>query len=90
LTELDSDRTLAEGRHTPATSELDGYYECALEVPEDSIRPLVTAVGLLVVVLGVLFGWYWVAGLGGLLAAGTIAGWLWPPERTPEEAGVRS
>jgi cytochrome c oxidase subunit I+III len=88
LSELDSDRTLAEGRRTPSTSELDGDYERAVEMPEASIRPFVAAVGLLVVVVGLLFDWYWVAGLGGLLAAGTVAGWLWPPERSPEEAGV--
>jgi cytochrome c oxidase subunit I len=88
LAELDSDRTLEEGRRTPVTSELDGRYEWAAEMPEESIRPFVTAVGLLVVVIGLLFRWYWVAGLGGLLAAGTIAGWLWPPERTPEEAAA--
>ncbi|MBX6356787.1 MAG: cytochrome c oxidase subunit I [Micromonosporaceae bacterium] len=88
LAELDSFRTLEEGRRTPVTSELDGRYEWAAEMPEESIRPFVTAVGLLVVVIGLLFRWYWVAGLGGLLAAGTIAGWLWPPERTPEEAAA--
>jgi cytochrome c oxidase subunit I+III len=90
LTELDDDRTLSGGRHTPVTSELDGQFERAQETPEPSVRPLVTAIGLLVVVLGLLAGWYWLASLGGLLAAGTIASWLWPPERTAEEAGVSS
>jgi hypothetical protein len=81
---------LTEGRHTPLTSELDADVEGAQEMPEPSIRPLVTAIGLLFVVLGLLSTLYWVAALGGLLAAGTVASWLWPPERTAEEAGVSS
>ncbi len=82
------DRVLSDGRRTPLTSELDGHYEHPAEVAEESILPLVAALGLLLVVLSLLFGWYWVAGGAALLTAGTVAHWLWPPERTPEETGV--
>jgi hypothetical protein len=70
------------------TSELDGKHEREMEMPEESLTPLVTALGILVVVLGLLWAWYWVAGAGALIMFGSMAHWLWPPERTPEEAGV--
>ncbi|GAB2934803.1 hypothetical protein GCM10027280_23340 [Micromonospora polyrhachis] len=72
-------RTLAEGRQTIRTSELDARYEQPIEMPESSLRPLVAATGLLVVFGGLLFDWYWVAAGGGLLLALTMVGWLWPP-----------
>ena len=57
-------------------------------MPEASLLPLITAAGILVIVLAMLWGWYWVAGFGGLVVFATVARWLWPPERTPQEAGV--
>ncbi len=88
LSAPEPDRTLPGGRHTPLTSELDGRYEHPAEVAEESFVPFVTALGLLLVVLALLFGWYWVAAGAALFTAGTVARWLWPPERTPEETGV--
>jgi len=82
------DRVLSHGRQTLLTSELDGRYERAVEMPEETFRPLVAAVGLLVVFVGLLFAWYWVAAGGGAIFAVTLAAWLWPPHRAPEEAGV--
>ncbi|MFC0531701.1 cytochrome c oxidase subunit I [Phytohabitans kaempferiae] len=76
------------GHRTTLTSELDGRLERAVEMPEASLRPLLAASGLFVVVLGLLWGVYWAAGAGALLFGGTLAGWLWPPEVGPEEAGV--
>ncbi len=84
------DRTLAQRRATPTTTELDGGYERAQEVETESLRPFVLAIGLLVVVVAALLSWWWVAAVGGAVAAGTLAGWLWPPERSAEEAGVAS
>jgi cytochrome c oxidase subunit I+III len=82
------ERTLANGRLNPLTSELDGRYERPVELPEESVRPLLAAVGLLVAVVSMLFAWYWLAGAGVLLVAGTLAGWLWPPLAAAEEAEV--
>jgi cytochrome c oxidase subunit I+III len=81
------DRVLSQGRQTLFTSELDGHYERAVEMPEETFRPLVAAVGLLVVFVGLLFAWYWVAAGGGAVFASTFAVWLWPP-RPPQEAGI--
>jgi cytochrome c oxidase subunit I+III len=82
------DRVLADGRQTLFTSELDGRYERAVQMPAETFRPLVAAVGLLVIFVSLLFAWYWVAAGGGVLFAGTLAAWLWPPHRTAEEAGA--
>ncbi|GAB1692895.1 cytochrome c oxidase subunit I [Krasilnikovia sp. M28-CT-15] len=76
------------GHRTVQTSELDGERERILDMPEESLAPLVTAFGILVVVLGLLWGWYVVAVGGAVLMFATVARWLWPPERTPQEAGV--
>ncbi|GIG90467.1 cytochrome c oxidase subunit I [Plantactinospora endophytica] len=84
----DEDRILAEGRRTLFTSEFDGRPERAVEMPEETLKPLVAAVGLLVLFLGLLFAWYWIAAGSGALVAGTLATWLWPPHRAPEEAGM--
>ncbi|MCU7730295.1 cytochrome c oxidase subunit I [Actinoplanes sp. KI2] len=90
------ERTLAElaggevlaGHKAMQTSELDGRHERDMEMPEESLTPLVTALGILVVVLGLLWAWYWVAVIGGLIMFGSMAHWLWPPERTPQQAGA--
>jgi cytochrome c oxidase subunit I len=82
------ERILADGRRTPLTSELDGRYERPAEMPEESVRPLLAAIGLLVAVVALLFGWYAVAGAGALLLAATLAAWLWPA--LPEAAETRA
>ncbi|MFC4859376.1 cytochrome c oxidase subunit I [Actinophytocola glycyrrhizae] len=88
LAEPEPDRTLAEGRQTPLTSELDGHYERPVEMAEESFVPFVAAFALLVLVVALLLGGYWIAAGAALFTAGTVARWLWPPQRTPEEAGV--
>jgi len=87
--ELAAGEVLA-GHKAMQTSELDGRHERDMEMPEESLTPLVTALGILVVVLGLLWAWYWVAVIGGLIMFGSTAHWLWPPERTPQQAGATS
>ncbi|GAB3137618.1 hypothetical protein GCM10027290_03650 [Micromonospora sonneratiae] len=82
------DRILADGRRTIRTSELDGRYEQPVEMPAETVRPLVVALGLLFVFGGLLFAWYWVAAVGAVVAGVTVAGWLWPSDRSPEPAQV--
>ena len=79
--EATEDRVLADGRKTVFTSEFDGRYERAVEMAEASFTPLVTAVGLLILFVGLLFGWYLVAAAAGVLVAGTVALWLLPGRR---------
>jgi hypothetical protein len=86
LTDPQWERTLGGHRATPMTSELDGNYEHGVEVAEESVRPVVFAGCLFLAVLGLLLSWYWVSGVAAAGAAITLAGWLWPPERSKREA----
>ncbi|MCG7593749.1 cytochrome c oxidase subunit I [Mycobacterium sp. PSTR-4-N] len=88
IADPDPEQILDESRMTATTTELDGTFDQAIEVVEESVRPFLLAVGLLVFFLGMLVAWYWVAivGIGAVFL--TLAGWLWPPERSPREAGV--
>lgn len=88
VAEPEPERILDDSRMTPTSTELDGRYDQAVEVVEPSIRPFITAIGLLVMFLGLLVSWYWVAGVGVVIAFATLAGWLWPPDRSPAQAGV--
>ncbi|WP_213452083.1 cytochrome c oxidase subunit I [Rhizomonospora bruguierae] len=76
------------GHRAVLTSELDGDREGPVEMPESSLLPFAAALGLLFVVLGLLWGQYWLAVLAAFAVFITLARWLWPPHRTPEEAGV--
>jgi hypothetical protein len=59
-------------------------------MPEETLKPLLAAFGLLVAVVALLWGWLWLALIGAVLTAGTLAVWLLPPARTPAQAGVTS
>ena len=83
----DEERLLAEGHETLRTSELDAEPEEPIEMPDETIKPLAMAGSLAVVTLGLLLELYWVAAAGGLLAAVTIAAWLWPVQELTGEAG---
>jgi hypothetical protein len=72
------------------TSELDGELERPIDMPEETLKPLLAAFGLLVAVVALLWGWLWLALAGAALTAGTLAVWLFPPARTPAQAGVAS
>ncbi|GAB3804680.1 cytochrome c oxidase subunit I [Micromonospora zhanjiangensis] len=85
-----ADRILADGRKTIFTSELDGRYERVVEMPEESLKPLLVGVALLVLFGCLLFGRYWAAVAALAVVAGILFRWLWPPRRTPEEAGAVS
>ncbi len=83
------DRIMADGRRTLATSELDGRRERTVDMPESSLQPLLLALAMLVFFTSMLFGWYPVAIVAGLVVAATIAVWLWPTRRPEQELGVR-
>ncbi|MFI7520515.1 cytochrome c oxidase subunit I [Micromonospora globbae] len=82
------DRTLADGRTTLLTSELDGRRERAVRMPESSLQPLLLALAMLVFFTAMLFAWYPVAGAAALAVAVVVAVWLWPPRLPEEELGV--
>jgi cytochrome c oxidase subunit 1/cytochrome c oxidase subunit I+III len=73
-------RVLSRQHATLRTSELDAEPEEPVEMPEESVKPLVLAASLAVVTLGLLLSLYPLAAAGGLLGAATIAAWLWPTQ----------
>ncbi|HYY79357.1 MAG TPA: cytochrome c oxidase subunit I [Actinomycetes bacterium] len=72
------ERQLAGDHEVLRTSELDAEPERAVEMPEVTIVPLVTAVGFLLVFGGLLAGGYVVAAAGVPVVLGGLAAWAWP------------
>jgi heme/copper-type cytochrome/quinol oxidase subunit 1 len=65
------------GHETPSTTSMDAELDEVLEMPEESVWPLVLALALaLFFVLGVLDHWA-ATGLSLVLVAGALAGWHW-------------
>jgi len=85
LSQLDTGDVLP-GHQTMLTSELDARPERLVSMPRESIRPLLTAMALLLVVLGLLWALYWLAIVGFAAAVGVVVGWLWPAQLTRAEA----
>ena len=77
LSQQESGEVLS-GHRTMLTSELDARPEHIVSMPRESVRPLLAALALLLVVLGLLWAVYWLAVLGIVATIGVVVGWLWP------------
>jgi cytochrome c oxidase subunit I+III len=77
-------RALDEAHVTLSTSLLDARPEAVIHMPHESAYPLVLATSLLVFFFGLLTGTLLVIGAGGVFAAASVAGWLWPRGQTQE------
>ena len=73
---LDPRRALAEGHETLGTSVLDAEEESVLPMPHGSYTPVVVALGLAVVFIGVLARLWPLTVVGSALAAGGLVGWF--------------
>ena len=78
---LDEGFLLDHGRETLGTTPLDGEPNLILEMPGDTLAPLVLAVGLAVLFTGGLFQAWWAVALSGAICAGALLGWFWPRRR---------
>jgi heme/copper-type cytochrome/quinol oxidase subunit 1 len=75
---LDRGMLLESGRETIGTTALDAVPDMILEMPEDTVAPLVLTVGVSVLFCGLMvLNWTVVAGGGALVAAALLV-WLWP------------
>ncbi|MEO7456565.1 MAG: cytochrome c oxidase subunit I [Gemmatimonadaceae bacterium] len=79
---LDHGPRLVDGRETLATTPLDAEPAGVMRMPEDSYMPLLLAASLGISAFGLLFGRWWLAAVGLVLAAVWIAAWLWPRDAT--------
>ncbi len=69
---------LDEGRETIGTSALDAEPDVILRMPGDSLAPLLLALTLAIVLVGMLVHSWWLFGIAtGVSLIATIA-WLWP------------
>jgi cytochrome c oxidase subunit I+III len=80
---LDERRQLAGDHEVLRTSELDAEPERAVEMPEETIVPLVTALGFLLAFAGLLAGRYLLAALGVPVVLAGLAAWAWPRREEP-------
>lgn len=73
-----NERVLDEGRLTFTTTALDAAPIAVSRMPEDSIAPLLLALTLALIFLGILLTSLWTAVAGVVLSLGVAAAWIWP------------
>ncbi len=69
---------LDAARLTPVTSPIAARAEEPVELPNENVWAVIIAVGMLVAVVALLTGAYWVSAAGGVLTLFSLARWLWP------------
>jgi len=77
-------------RETPVTTPIHGRSAAVALLPTHSLWPLWTTVAIMVVLIGVLFDLWWLAGVGVVLVTASLVAWTWPAGRTDlREADIR-
>jgi hypothetical protein len=69
---------LDHGKEVLATTTLDAEPDAILKMPEDSIAPLVAAIVLTGVFVGLFTQLWWLAAVCALLTLASLVVWLWP------------
>jgi cytochrome c oxidase subunit I len=77
---------LAHGKEALATTPMDAQPERIVEMPEDRIAPFALALGMLVLLFGLLHQGPWLTVLGALFVAAALLAWLWPRRKLLERA----
>jgi cytochrome c oxidase subunit 1/cytochrome c oxidase subunit I+III len=80
-----SSLVLPEGHETPATLPLDADPAAVLEMPGESLTPLLAAAALALVCVGLIADLDWLAVAAGVAAAVVLALWHGPREAAPVE-----
>ena len=79
---------LEESKEMIATTPLDAQPDMILEMPEDSLAPLILTIGTSLIFVGLLLSLWTLAGAGAVVAIVALVAWLWPRrelrEREPE------
>jgi heme/copper-type cytochrome/quinol oxidase subunit 1 len=78
VSSLDRGMLLDQGKETIGTSALDAAPDIVLEMPEDSVAPLLVAVGAAILFAGLLLKIWACVGAGGAVVAAALLLWLWP------------
>jgi cytochrome c oxidase subunit 1/cytochrome c oxidase subunit I+III len=77
---------LDHGRENIGTTALDAEPEIILKLPKDSYTPVILAVALSVVFVGLLVHLWWLTIAAGIVAGIAIVAWLWPRAELGETA----
>ena len=83
---LDEGLLLDRGRETIATTPLDGRPDLILEMPDDTLAPLILALGAAAALAGAEARLWWLAGLGVALVGGSLIAWFWPSREHVRQA----
>ena len=75
---IDRGMLLDDGKETLVTSALDAVPEMIAEMPEDTAAPLLLAIGLGVLFVGMLLKVWLTMGVGLLIGLIALLVWLWP------------
>jgi heme/copper-type cytochrome/quinol oxidase subunit 1 len=90
---MDRGMLLDSGKETIGTSALDATPDMILEMPQDSLAPLILTAGLSVLFVGLLLRIWIVVAIGALVSALAVLIWLWPRrdlrEREPTVEAAR-
>ncbi|MDP5181810.1 cytochrome c oxidase subunit I [Blastococcus sp. BMG 814] len=85
----DEERTLTDGKQALRTSDLDGVPEHPVALPEESVLPLVVALGLAAPTFALVLGAPLVAAVSALLLPAGLFVWHWPRAARQEAARSR-
>ncbi len=75
---IDRGMLLATGKETVGTTALDAVPDIILEMPKDSVAPLLLALGTSILFIGMLLKTWAIIGPGIAIAAISLLLWLWP------------
>jgi heme/copper-type cytochrome/quinol oxidase subunit 1 len=86
---IDRGLLLAQGKETIGTTALDAEPDIILEMPQDSFAPLLLAVGVSILFVGLLLKTWSITALGVAVAAIALLLWLWPRRDLREREAAR-
>jgi cytochrome c oxidase subunit I len=78
VSSLDRGMLLDKGKETLGTTALDAAPDIILEMPEDTLAPVLLAAGLSVLFVGLLLKIWVAAAVGGAVVAVAVVAWMWP------------
>jgi cytochrome c oxidase subunit 1/cytochrome c oxidase subunit I+III len=82
---LDRGYLLDRGRETLGVTPLDAEPDVILKMPGDSLLPLLLALALTILFVGLLLTALWVCAVGALALLAILVAWLWPVDRPLRE-----
>jgi cytochrome c oxidase subunit I len=76
--QLGTGLVLGDGREALGTTPLDAEPNVILKMPGDTLVPLLLALSMTVLTIGLALVTWWIVGVGSIAIAASILTWLWP------------